>query len=280
MMSPEKITGAKVFMTIKTYPNLSNKYGELVCTAGVCGNRFVRIYPIKFRDLAHFEQFRKYQWIQLDLVKRPRDKDFRLESYSPAPGRKLRLLEHVGGRGRDCWRKRMEILGKVPLHRNLEELIGLARKEPFPSLAMLKPEKILEFVIEPAPREWTDRQKSYFRQPDLFEETRPLTLKKVPYKYSYRFTTEDGKERTMMIEDWETGALYWNCLKGCDGDEEAANAKVRAKYEAIAANPGVFFFIGTTLANHLRSPNPFIIIGVASPNIDISLRQGDLFPSS
>lgn len=35
-----------------------------------------------------------------------------------------------------------------------------------------------------------------------------------------------------MIEDWEIGALYWNCLRATEGtDEAAALAKVKDKYE-------------------------------------------------
>ncbi len=49
-------------------------------------------------------------------------------------------------------------------------------------------------------------------------------VKKLPYKFSYRFFTEGDKEpRKMMIEDWEIGALFWNCLYQTDGDEEAAS---------------------------------------------------------
>jgi hypothetical protein len=42
----------KVLITVKTYPTLSRKHGELVCTAGVRedGSR-VRLYPIPFRLL-------------------------------------------------------------------------------------------------------------------------------------------------------------------------------------------------------------------------------------
>lgn len=74
-----------------------------------------------------------------------------------------------------------------------------------------------------------------------------------------------------MIEDWETGALYWNCLNDADGNEDIANQKVKEKYMSFAGNANTFFFVGTTLANHLRSPNPYIIIGVASPPVSVNL---------
>ena len=40
----------KVLNTVKTYPTISSKYDELVCTAGFREDgTWVRIYPIQFR---------------------------------------------------------------------------------------------------------------------------------------------------------------------------------------------------------------------------------------
>lgn len=38
-------------------------------------------------------------------------------------------------------------------------------------------------------------------------------MKKLPWKFSYRLEDTLGRESTMMIEDWEIGALHWNCIK-------------------------------------------------------------------
>ena len=38
------------------------------------------------------------------------------------------------------------------------------------------------------------------------------------YEFSYKFISEDGKERKLMIEDWELGMLYWNCLAAANGN--------------------------------------------------------------
>ena len=40
-----------------------------------------------------------------------------------------------------------------------------------------------------------------------------ILTKKFPYKFSYKFIDDTDKERTLMIEDWEIGQLYWNCGK-------------------------------------------------------------------
>jgi hypothetical protein len=55
---------AKILITVKTYPTLSEKYDELVCTAGFKEDgSWIRIYPVPFRKLDYENQFHKWQWI-------------------------------------------------------------------------------------------------------------------------------------------------------------------------------------------------------------------------
>ncbi len=91
-------------------------------------------------------------------------------------------------------------------------------------------------------------------------------MKKLPYKFSYRFFSEGDKEpRTMMIEDWEIGALFWNCLYQTDGDEQETLGLVRQKYFDEFMGKDLYFFVGTTFRFHKIAPNPFVIIGVFYP---------------
>jgi hypothetical protein len=42
----------RILITVKTYPTLSRKYGETVCTAGIRPDgSWVRLYPVPFRRL-------------------------------------------------------------------------------------------------------------------------------------------------------------------------------------------------------------------------------------
>lgn len=80
-----------------------------------------------------------------------------------------------------------------------------------------------------------------------------------------------------MIEDWELGALYWNCLADAKGDEEIACQKVKEKYlDYMWCQCDLFFFVGTTKQFHYVSPNPFIIIGIFYPQ-KIDTQQLSLF---
>lgn len=64
----------RVLITVKTYPTLSRKYGETVCTAGVRGDgTWIRIYPVPFRRLDEKEQYRKFDWLECRLIRSPSD---------------------------------------------------------------------------------------------------------------------------------------------------------------------------------------------------------------
>ena len=88
---------------------------------------------------------------------------------------------------------------------------------------------------------------------------------KLPYKFSYRFEDCKGRQSTMMIEDWEIGALYWNCLARGEGDEAKAVKMVRQKYMADFSKLDVHLVLGTTKRYHGWATNPFVIIGVFYP---------------
>lgn len=261
----------KVLICVKTYPTLSEKYDELVCTAGVREDgSWVRIYPVPFRKLDYSNQYSKWQWIELDLVRN--SKDLRPESFRPNLDSPITLLSKVGTDKAWLERKNL-VLGNIKT--NMTELIAEAKDpQKRTSLAILKPSKVIDFIWEPCEREWDKSKieavKAHQVQLDLFEQEEAATIfevvKKIPYKFSYIFETEDGIRRTLMIEDWEVGMLYLNSLKKANGDEATALQKVKEKYfNDFTQNKDLYFFMGTTLKFHNIAPNPFIIIGTFYP---------------
>jgi len=142
------------------------------------------------------------------------------------------------------------------------------------SITIFKPAELLEFVVEKTEREWDQNSleilKAKANQFSLFQtedEVRKefLIVDKLPYKFSYRFTDCKGKESTLMIEDWEIGALFWNCLKQSEGNEDEAISLVRKKYLEEFSSKEIFLFLGTTRQFHGWAKNPFVIIGVFYP---------------
>lgn len=264
------MASTKVLITVKTYPSLSAKYGELVCTAGFREDgSWIRIYPIPFRKLEYDQRYKKYQWIEIDLEKNR--SDFRPESFKPAPGGlDFKVLEQIGSENN--WHKRKEIVLRE-VYSSLSSLISEAKDENSrKSLAVFKPKEIIDFKIEQVGRNW-DAEKlaeleAKSKQLNLFESSESpfIVVNKLPYKFSYRFIDDDNKESTMMIEDWEIGALYWNCLKRNEGNEHLACEDVKKKYfDDFAKTKDLHLFLGTTQVHHLVAPNPFIIICTFHP---------------
>lgn len=93
------------------------------------------------------------------------------------------------------------------------------------------------------------------------------------YPVPFRLLDAKGRESTMMIEDWEIGALYWNCLKD-DVTPQEAVAKVRQMYFDNFRSKDLYLYLGTTREWHGRGRNPFVVIGAFYPPFQ---PQGDLF---
>ncbi len=228
----------RVLITVKTYPTLSRKYGETVCTAGVREDgSWVRIYPVPFRRLDEAEQYRKFDWVECRLIRKP--KDPRPETRHAADLKELQPAGHMDTASN--WRERRKLLLKTSkVYTKLKPLIDGAKANTV-SLAVFKPTKITDFVWEEEEREWDAAKVAEMRnqtnQAELFaEETWRQTFKRVPklpYSFSYEFEDADGKKSKLQILDWEIGALFWNCLKQRGGDEKKSLEKVRITAKTV-----------------------------------------------
>lgn len=253
----------RILVTVKTYPTLSRKYGELVCTAGVRDDgSWVRLYPVSFRRLNEEDRYKKFDWIEAELVRNSNDP--RPETYYLRNQDDLEVVGHIDTR--DHWSQRRRLLlrpGSV-----FEHLTPLKRaaKVNAASLAVFKPSEVVDFVWEPCTREWEQSKVEAMRQGDLFrpEEWRKTfqLVGKLPYDFSYRFRDADGKRSELQVLDWECGALYWKCLERSGGNEAEALAKVKAKYLDEFSRKDLHFFLGTLRQFHGVSPNPWVIVGV------------------
>ena len=264
----------KVLITVKTYPTISAKYDELVCTAGFREDgTWIRIYPVPFRKRAYTEQYKKYDWIELDLVKNT--SDFRPDTFRPATlETEINVVGHIGT-ARNWEERKKFCLGNV--YYKLSELIAEAKnKNRCTSLAVFKPTEILDFYAEPVDRDWSQKKLNALSQLNLFETNKKgefKVVRKLPYKFKFQFKDNYGKESNMMIEDWETGQLFWNCLARHEGDEQKAIEDVRKKYfDDFAMTKDLYFYLGTTQKNHYVSHNPFMIIGTFHPKVENQMK--------
>jgi len=248
----------RVLITVMTYPHPSKKHTELVCTAGITAkSEWVRLYPIDYRYRPGHQQFKKYQWIDVDLAPEGAGNDKRKESRRP----NLDSIQIVGESlsTRDNWANRRAIIDPMP-HRTLNELETLYDAERV-SLGIVRPKRIVDVIVKKSDPEWKPEWQAAMQQASLFEGT-PKQLRKLPYTFHYTFECEDeNKIRTAMIEDWELGVLF---LKESErlGSDDAAVESVRHKYLNVLCGPDrdVRFFMGT------RMPyNTWLVLGVFWP---------------
>lgn len=269
----------KILVTVMTYPALSDKHFETVCTAGFREDgSWIRIFPVPYRVLLgrdESKRYHKWQWIEVDL-ERNYAHDRRRESYHIKNIDSLRLLGRIDGKqvnwdSRICW-----VLKNKKVYHNMTELLEDTKRDDT-SLVVLKPSQIRDVVykredmskFEEKLKRQEDKYKAELLQMKLFEDEFEMSetfkfAEKVPYKFSYVFTTKDGKQRSLMIEDWEIGMLYRNMFLRYQ-DEAIACEKVREKYLKMAQDD-LYLFLGTSFEWHMKNAdNPYMIIGVFAP---------------
>ena len=263
----------KIFITVKTYPTLSKKYDELVCTAGILDNgSWARIYPLPFRKLDYEQRYKKFQWLEMPLKKN--ESDPRPESYKVDNIKNIRIIGKPVGT-KNSWQERKKIiLSKNPVYTNLTEIIKKANSENSLSIAIFKPTKIFDLIVEEVEREYKkssiDTLKAKAQQLSLFQTIEEVErefsiIPKLPFRFSYSFIDDNEQKSTLMIEDWEIGALFWNCLKRSNNDEQKAIEQVKHKYLTEFNKKDLYLFLGTQRQYHGWAKNPFVIIGVFYP---------------
>jgi hypothetical protein len=250
-----------LFIVTKTYPAISKKYRETVCTAGILLDNdlnplsWIRIYPIRFRLLDDGNQFKRWSIISAEIEKN--DKDFRSESYR-INDQSIQLIQKISTE--DNWSniKRLVLPFKT---QSTAEI-----RDRGDSLGIIKPLLIKKTFSKTDSREWDAKQQAILDQTDLFEPLKDL--EKIPYKFGYEFLEEDNSSHSYTINDWEIVQLYRNCrFKSSYKDkldkEKDAVEKVIQKLETFAKEKDLHFVLGN-MKNH---PQNFMIIGLFYPPI-------------
>jgi hypothetical protein len=248
----------RVLVTVMTYPHPSQKYQELICTAGITDTgEWVRLYPIDYRYRAANQRFRKYQWIELDLWPNGEGNDNRKESRRPE-------LDSIAVVGEPLptthgWAARRAIVDQMPHHTH-KQLTALYHFDKT-SLGICRPKVIHDLEIRAADSEWKPEWQQLFSQLSLFGP--PLKpLRKLPFSFHYIFECEDDtKPHSAMCEDWELGVLFLNEVHRL-GSEQAAAESVKKKFfdELCGQTRDTRFFMGTFFPYNI-----WLVLGVFWP---------------
>lgn len=143
----------KILIWGKTYPELSTRHVETVCT-GACleDGRPIRLYPIDLRYLDKHKQYRLYDWIRVPIARN--HKDPRPESYK-ARADAIEVLDRV--ESADGWAARREVIMRDPSwHFDCLEALKVSQRATKQSIGMVPVREVSR--IELAGRSSEDRQ--------------------------------------------------------------------------------------------------------------------------
>lgn len=250
----------RLLVTVKAYPAVSRKYGESVCVAGVTEpgpeQRWVRLFPVQFRELPRIQQFSKYQIIDLEV--RSHSGDSRPESRRPNLD-SLSLGRKLGARG--SWPDRRPFID--PLMRASMCEIAQRQRQTGESLAVFHPREIMDFEWEEADGDWDERRGAVVSQPSLMFP-RGEALERIPYKFWYRYRCDEKRcsGHRQSIIDWELAQAFRRWQPEYR-DERGLLDALRHKWldEMWAPDRDSALFVG----NQHRHPASFLVLGVYWP---------------
>jgi len=234
----------EAIVMIKAAPQVGQRHGETVCCAGIdLQGNWLRLYPISFRTLDDGQKFGRWDRIRFRW-RRPND-DPRIES-------------------RRVDQDTLQIAGqlkKSERERFLSSTIvtGLdAERQAGRSLALLKAE-VIEFKSEKKDgaelRKEAEKFAALRAQPDLFNTKPIIPYEPCPYRFKYRYRTDDGL-REGTCQDWEIEATFFKRARLYG--EERALSEVRQVFGEEYPKKGMLLAMGT----HSLYPDTWLINGV------------------
>ncbi|MCW6159685.1 MAG: hypothetical protein LVQ95_01185 [Candidatus Micrarchaeales archaeon] len=248
-------TKKRVIIIAKTYPNLSQKYEETVCVAGIdmeTGD-WIRMFPIAFRKLPYSKQFKKFDIIEVE-AEPYNDKYTRVENHR-VKDKTINIIEY---KTVPDWQSRKNIL--LPKLVNSVEELEVSRDASHRTLGLIKPKEIINFYKKDidACRDW---------EKDLIEGTQrqlfgnyTSPLEKIPYWMGYNFLCNGATcgGHNMMCEDWETIELFRTMKHKFNN--EIGFSKTRDKMFDWMQQRDTYFVVGTE-----SRWNNFLIVSVFYP---------------
>jgi len=253
----DKWTVKRVLIAARTYPTPAAKGIEVSCTAGITDDgKWIRLFPVPYRFLSRDRKFRKYQWIDVRVMKAnndPRPESFRTDIDSITI-----LSEPLPTDSK--WQARKEIVYPLKAH-CLCCLKTECDRSGSPTLGLFKPRSINKLVIEPDSPDWTPDELRKLQRITLFQNAPPRELEKLPYRFRYRFQCDepDCPTHTFLCTDWEMGGAF---LRFRQRYGSAWEAKFRQRFEDEMINKNDTHFYVGTLHQH---PGTWIIVGLFYP---------------
>jgi hypothetical protein len=268
-----KTREVKMLPLVKAYPNLSRKYGEVSCVAGLdldTGD-WIRLYPVPFRSLEDKQQFRKYQPIRASVQRRSGDR--RPESWR-VDADSIEVIAPVLGPERG-WEARRPLV--EPAIGESMCAVRRAQRECSTSLQMFRVREVSDFVIDEVERdpEKSRMAEAWAAQGSLLDEgeleQQREALEQIPFRFQYRYrcSDRDCRGHLQSIVDWEIAQLFRN-VRG----QAEWRQLIREKWldQMCGADKDTAFIVG----NQHQYPDGFLVLGVWWPPKSTQLPLAEL----
>jgi hypothetical protein len=210
-------TKEKILIWAKTYPELSKRYLETVCTAGMLeSGKPLRLYPIPYRYLSgDGEQFRLYQWITAGITKNaddPRPESYKIDCDSIESG-------DVVPSTKDEWGKRSGWMFRDPSWQfeSVEDLFR-SQEEHGTSIGVVAPREIKKIeIVERSEEEAKNFDQKFSEvkkihdarraQIDMFEQAIPPEMKQLEFvkcrvQVTWLCKNPECNSHRMQVLDW------------------------------------------------------------------------------
>ncbi|MEX0985443.1 MAG: hypothetical protein WD096_10410 [Actinomycetota bacterium] len=246
----------KILVTVKAYPAIGKKHGEAVCVAGIDMEqpRWIRLFPVPFRDMPFDRRFRKFDVIEVDARKAS---DPRPESYQPNVD-STTVLDNIPPRRADDRRRLIDPLMQPSMCAIRRQQVATGT-----SLGVFRLAAPPELVITEDRSAWDPDKQLIVDQPSMLMPGKK-GLEKVPYRFSYRYGCAGepscrGHEQSIV--DWEIAEAFrsWRDAYG----EAGALDRIRTKWTDQVWAPDRYTALFT--GNQFKNPDGFLILGVFWP---------------
>lgn len=249
----------KVLVTVKAYPNPSKKYGETICVAGIDLeiNKWIRLYPIPYRDLDEDQKFQKYTVIEVKATKASDDK--RPESYK-IDCSSIKKIDYFDTK-KDKWKRRKSVIMPT-LSKSFCSILEESNTED-KSLGMFKPQNV-NFIYDKVKPKDEEKRNAYYAQLTFYNKDKK-TIEDIPFNFKYSFScnsTPDCKGHTLSIIDWEIGQAYRSWRRKYR-DENTLLEKIKERWlgRMFSEKNDTYLFVG----NWKRFRANFMVLGVFYP---------------
>lgn len=249
----------KVLVTVKAYPNPSTKYRETVCVAGIdlASGKWIRLYPIPFRDLDNTNKFKKYNVIEVRAMKSPADsrpESFKVESST------IKVIDNIDTKKK--WDKRKQYLMPTVSPSLCHILNETAVNNK--SLGMFKPERVTFVCKKVKPTKKQKKRESCYAQFGLYGKN-PDPIEAIPYDFRYSFFCHDNADcpgHDLPIIDWEVMQSYRKWRHDYKTEESLLDA-IKKKWldNMCSDNHDTYFYVG----NMQRFKENFMVLGLFYP---------------